>query len=179
MKTATLDLTTASPEETLRLGREIGLRLRAGDVVALSGELGAGKTLLSKGIASGLGIDPDEVVSPTFTLVNEHRGRLLLRHLDFYRLGDPEELFEIGVEEILDGAGDGNDGGAEGGSCAERSEAAVVEWAEKFENFLPKERLDVIIRPAGESARKVRVTGRGGYFSIVCEELRSVCEKWR
>ena len=85
-----------SAEETEALGAELAVRLRPGDVVAYTGDLGAGKTAFTRGIARGLGI-PEGVTSPTFTIVNEYEGgRLPLFHFDLYRLGDPEELFDIG-----------------------------------------------------------------------------------
>ncbi len=102
---------TSSPEETLRLGQQIGRCVTAGMVIGLCGDLGAGKTCLVKGIATGLGIAAEEVVSPTFTLVTEHyRGRIPLYHIDLYRL-EGVALEELGFEEYLFGRG-----------------VAVIEW---------------------------------------------------
>ena len=107
--------TTHSEEETAEVGRALARTLAAGSVVLLSGDLGAGKTALVKGMAAGLGVDAGEVSSPTFTLVQEYRGgRLTLFHVDLYRLTDPREIDDLGLEEI-----------AEGGVLA-------VEWAEKL-----------------------------------------------
>ena len=92
-----------SPEETARLGEGLAKRLRAGDVVALSGELGAGKTTLVRGIARGLGAKGEEVASPSFTIINEYPGSPPLYHIDFYRLERLEELTEIGYWEYLGG----------------------------------------------------------------------------
>jgi tRNA threonylcarbamoyladenosine biosynthesis protein TsaE len=106
---------TRSAEETAAEGRALGAALRAGDVVLLFGELGAGKTAFVKGIAEGLGIDSRDVNSPTFTLVQEYRGgRAPLVHVDLYRLNDPREIDDLGLDEI-----------AEGGVLA-------IEWAEKL-----------------------------------------------
>jgi tRNA threonylcarbamoyladenosine biosynthesis protein TsaE len=107
--------TTTSEAETAAVGRELAATLAAGDVVLLFGDLGAGKTAFVKGLAEGLGVQPDEVSSPTFTLVQEYRGgRLALFHVDLYRLNDPREIDDLGLDEI-----------AENGAMA-------IEWAEKL-----------------------------------------------
>jgi tRNA threonylcarbamoyladenosine biosynthesis protein TsaE len=107
--------TTASETETAAVGRDLAQSLRAGDAVLLHGELGAGKTAFVRGLAEGLGISPDAVSSPTFTLIQEYRGgRLPLFHVDLYRLDDPREIDDLGLEEI---AADG---------------VLAIEWAEKL-----------------------------------------------
>jgi tRNA threonylcarbamoyladenosine biosynthesis protein TsaE len=106
---------TQSESETAAVGRELAARLQAGDVVLLFGDLGAGKTALTKGLAEGLGVARAEVSSPTFTIMQEYRGgRLPLFHVDLYRLNDPREVEDLGLDEI---AADG---------------ILVVEWAEKL-----------------------------------------------
>ena len=108
-----MQITTESVEQTEALGRALAARLQPGDVIAYTGDLGAGKTALTRGIAAGLGIE-EPVLSPTYTIVNEYRsGRLPLFHFDLYRIGSEDELFEIGWEDYL----------AQGGVCA-------VEWSE-------------------------------------------------
>ncbi len=108
-------------QATDEFGREIAEKLQAGDVLALAGDLGAGKTHLTKAIVAGLGCD-FPVTSPTFTLVHEYRGgRLPVFHFDFYRLDDPAELLGIGWDEFLESEG-----------------AVIVEWADKFPDLLPK-----------------------------------------
>jgi tRNA threonylcarbamoyladenosine biosynthesis protein TsaE len=108
-------VTTHSEDETAAVGRELGATLSAGDVLLLYGDLGAGKTAFVRGLAEGLGADRDEVSSPTFTLIQEYRGgRLPLFHVDLYRIEDPREFDELGLDEI-----------AEDGVLA-------VEWAEKL-----------------------------------------------
>ena len=116
-----------SREDTLRFGQVLGSLLRAGDVIALIGDLGAGKTTLTQGIAQGMGIT-DRVTSPTFTLVQEYQGRVPLFHFDPYRLERPEDVYDFGFEEYL-----------------ERGGAVVVEWADKIAALLPTERLTLIL----------------------------------
>ena len=107
---------TQSPEETLSLGEKIGRHLRAGDIVCLFGDLGAGKTTLTQGIARGLGVPKEEYVrSPTFTLVNQYEGKLPVFHIDLYRIASLHDLEDLALEETL-----GNRG------------VAIVEWAEKL-----------------------------------------------
>ena len=109
-----------SADETIALGRTIAATLRRGDVLALCGDLGAGKTHFVKGLAAGLGASTS-VTSPTFTLIHEYPGgRLPLFHFDFYRLDDEDEALKIGLDEYLDGDG-----------------ACVIEWADKFPVLLP------------------------------------------
>ena len=109
-----------TPADTQRFGRELGAAVRAGDVIALAGELGAGKTELVKGIVAGLG-HPGDVTSPTFTLVHEyHGGRLPVFHFDFYRVESADEIPALGFDEYL----------ASGGLC-------VVEWADRFPELIP------------------------------------------
>ncbi len=109
-----------SPAETIAFARTLAATLRRGDVLALSGDLGAGKTHFVKGLAAGLGTTAS-VTSPTFTLLHEYPGgRLPLYHFDFYRLDDADEALKIGLDEYLDGDG-----------------VCVIEWAEKFPTLLP------------------------------------------
>ena len=112
--------TTHSEAHTAAVGRDLGSTLSAGDAVLLYGDLGAGKTAFVRGLAEGLGVHPDDVSSPTFTLVQEYRGgRLPLFHVDLYRLDDPREIDDLGLEEI-----------AAGGVLA-------IEWAEKLREVPP------------------------------------------
>ena len=115
----TKEYTTAGEEQTEALGVRLGQLIQPGAVIAYTGDLGAGKTAFTRGLARGLGI-PDRVTSPTFTIVNEYEGgRLPLFHFDMYRLGSSDELFDIGWEDYL----------ARGGVCA-------VEWSENVEDAL-------------------------------------------
>ncbi len=131
---------TSSLEETLRFGERLGREFQRGDVVALFGELGAGKTALVKGIARGLGIT-QEVTSPTFTLVHEYTGgRLLLFHIDLYRLDNLEQTLAIGIEEYLNGPG-----------------VTAIEWSEKIEPLLPATALRIRIAASDNNVRRIEV----------------------
>ena len=117
-----------SPEETYKIGKEIGEKTKPGEVYALIGDLGVGKTVFTKGFAAGLGIE-EEITSPTFTLINEYEdGRLPFYHFDVYRIEDESEIEEIGYEEYFYGEG-----------------VTLVEWANRIENLLPKETKTVVI----------------------------------
>ncbi len=136
--------TLVGPESTARLGRSLGEAAPAGSVLALTGDLGAGKTSLAQGVGAGLGVQ-GPITSPTFTLLWVHEsGRLPLVHADFYRLGDESELVELGLEEWLGEVG-----------------VAVVEWAERFEQALPADRLVGVLEHRGPGARRLvlRATG--------------------
>ena len=127
-----------SAQETEALGERLAARLRPGDVIAYTGDLGAGKTAFTRGLARGLGV-ADRVTSPTFTIVNEYEGgRLPLFHFDLYRMNSPEELFDIGWEDYL----------ARGGVCA-------VEWSENVADALERDTVRVDIRRGGEESRRV------------------------
>jgi len=129
-----------SEDETAAVGRELSRSLAAGDVVLLHGDLGAGKTALVRGLAEGLGVPADDVSSPTFTLVQEYRGgRLPLFHVDLYRLNDPREIDDLGLDEI-----------AEDGVLA-------IEWAERHPRP-PRNAVRVRIEHVGETERRIVIT---------------------
>jgi tRNA threonylcarbamoyladenosine biosynthesis protein TsaE len=130
-----------SPAATGAFGKKMGECLPAGSFIALIGELGCGKTLLTRGICEGLGVPLRQVNSPTFVLVNEYRGRLPVFHMDLYRLGGADDVLEIGIMDYIVRAGAG---------------VMLVEWAEKIESLLPASRLEV--RFARISARKREIT---------------------
>ena len=136
-------LTTDSAEATRALGARLGQAARPGDVIALSGDLGAGKTCLVQGLAAGLGVG-GPVTSPTFVLVAEYAGRLPLYHVDLYRTESLEEIRALGLEEMLHGDG-----------------VTVIEWAEKADPILPARTIHVRIEGAGEEPREVEVAGLG------------------
>ena len=138
-----MNYTTRSAAETELLGARLAQRLRPGDVIALRGGLGAGKTAFTRGLARGLGIE-EAVTSPTYTIVNEYpQGRLPLFHFDMYRLRDAEELFDLGWEDYLD----------RGGVCA-------VEWSENVWEALEDPIVVSIERdPDDEEVRHITITG--------------------
>ena len=136
---------TRSEPETLALGMELARRLRPGDIVLLRGDLGMGKTVLARGLAAGLGVPPEEVHSPTFTLVNPYRGgRCPVYHIDLYRIDRPADLDELGLEEILGGDG-----------------VAIVEWAERLGPYRPERSLEIRITDGGGSVRHVEIADAG------------------
>ncbi len=137
---------TTTPDQTLRLGCTLGKSLRGGDVLAITGDLGTGKTHFVKGIAQGLGIAPSQITSPTFTLVHEHEGRIPLYHIDLYRLEDIREVESIGLEEYF--------------SC---DSVVAIEWAERAASLLPTTRLDITFSHQGDDRRQIVIapsTGR-------------------
>lgn len=137
---------TYSADETVEMGRKLGTALQAADIVCLSGNLGTGKTAFTHGLATALGID-GYITSPTFTIVNEYQGRLPLYHFDVYRLGDPEELYDIGFEEYLDAGG-----------------VVVIEWADMIQSILPDNHIWVEICkiPGGDTGeREITIDFRG------------------
>lgn len=131
-----------SVDETVRFGMELAKRLKKGDVVALVGELGSGKTVLTKGIAKGLGVkDVRYVNSPTFVIIKEYKGKLPLYHFDLYRIDRSNALDAENFEEYFYGDG-----------------VTVVEWADKIRRLLPKKYLEVKLNVTGEGKRKIIVT---------------------
>jgi tRNA threonylcarbamoyladenosine biosynthesis protein TsaE len=130
---------TESPEQTQSLAERLGRLLQPGDVIALVGELGSGKTLFSQGLARGLEV-PESfyITSPTFAIINEYPGRIPFYHLDLYRVDSAAEFSELGLEEILYGQG-----------------AVAIEWAERLGENLPGERLEVHLAFSGETSRSL------------------------
>ncbi|MBQ9915098.1 MAG: tRNA (adenosine(37)-N6)-threonylcarbamoyltransferase complex ATPase subunit type 1 TsaE [Clostridia bacterium] len=131
---------TNSEAETLALAETFADRLLGGEVICLRGDLGAGKTVFSKGLCKALGVT-EHVSSPTFCLVNEYEGeRFPIYHFDLYRIEDPDELYEIGFSEFTEGAG-----------------VAIIEWPQRAEEMLPAKRIEVSIDRDGDDRRKVTV----------------------
>jgi tRNA threonylcarbamoyladenosine biosynthesis protein TsaE len=136
------ELTTRSPEETEAAGEQLAATLGPGDVVALTGELGAGKTRFVQGLVRGLGVTGG-ATSPTFVLVNHYRGRVPVYHVDAYRTGSLSELLDLGLDEMLDGAG-----------------VTIVEWADRLEPLLPARAVRVSIAGLGDEPRRILVEDR-------------------
>lgn len=155
-----IEIITHSTEETLLLGKEIGGRAYKGLVIALNGEMGAGKTKLTQGIAKGLDVPGDyRVTSPTFTIINEYPGRFPLHHIDLYRISDPEGLFELGYEEYFYG-----------------DAVVVIEWAERARALLPSERVDTVISIVGNGERKFDFSFKGNGNIALVKALQSFRE---
>jgi tRNA threonylcarbamoyladenosine biosynthesis protein TsaE len=129
--------TTASAAETRALGERLGALLRRGDVVVLAGDLGAGKTTFVQGVAVALGVD-ERVTSPTFTIVHQYEGRLPLVHVDVYRLDRLGELYDLGLEDLADGAG-----------------AMVIEWGDVVAQALPTDRLVVRLEIGADDDERI------------------------
>ena len=142
-----------SPEETHAIGRIVGERAAAGDVVLLTGELGTGKTCLTQGILHGLGSD-DLARSPTFVLISEHRGRMPLYHMDLYRVGSVEQTEELGIEEYLEGNG-----------------LTVVEWADNVPGIFPDDSLRIHIDLVSECARHLSFIAATDRFAGMLEAI--------
>ena len=138
-----LPVETASADETVALGRRLAAALGPGDVVALAGDLGAGKTHLAKGVAAGLGVDPSSVTSPTFSLVQEHADGALL-HLDLYRVESDEQAAGLGLGELLDG-----------------DAIALVEWPERAAGWLPARTVWLRLSHLGRDRRRVELAPPG------------------
>jgi tRNA threonylcarbamoyladenosine biosynthesis protein TsaE len=140
--------------ETLRIGKRIGTFLRPGDVVALVGDLGTGKTHLIKGLAAGVGVKKAAyMASPSFVLINEYPGKIPFNHLDLYRLETEEEARDAGVEELLQGGG-----------------VTAIEWADKFPSLLPREGLRITLRAVGEQTRIIEITGSGIRYATLVKK---------
>ncbi|HVO84305.1 MAG TPA: tRNA (adenosine(37)-N6)-threonylcarbamoyltransferase complex ATPase subunit type 1 TsaE [Syntrophobacteria bacterium] len=149
---------TSSPEETLLVAEHLGRRLEPGDVIALIGELGSGKTVFAQGLARGLEVPAAfAITSPTFTLVNEYPGRLPFYHLDLYRIDGPAQCGDLGLDELLYGEG-----------------AAAIEWAERLGAALPGERMEVHLIFTGETGRRLQFHAFGGRMERVLAALKAL-----
>ncbi len=146
---------TSSTEQTEELGRIVGALLEPGDLVCLYGDLGAGKTHFSFGIAQGLEVREQYITSPTFTFVNEYEGRIPFYHIDLYRLQDPSELEGIGFEEYIDSDG-----------------ATVIEWAERAEDELPGEALSIYLSHVSESGREIGFFAEGARYEKLLQGVK-------
>ena len=140
---------THSPQETRALGSSLARQLRPGDVLLLWGDLGAGKSEMTRGIAEGLGVS-GPVTSPSFTILNVYDdGRIPLYHFDWYRLNSVDELYEMGMDEYLGGDG-----------------VAVVEWPSQCPEAIPETHLAVRLTPVGENEREITLTPMGDFRTI-------------
>jgi tRNA threonylcarbamoyladenosine biosynthesis protein TsaE len=145
---------TESAEETSNIGEQLGRLLIKGNIICLSGDLGAGKTAFTKGIAKGLGVE-DYVTSPTYTIINEYQGRLPLYHFDVYRLNDVEEMYELGYEEYFFGDG-----------------IVVLEWADIVRDIIPGDRLWItILNTKGDDSREIIMEPTGEVYDEIVKGI--------
>lgn len=149
-----MELTVNSVEQTLNIGEQFGALVNKGDIICINGDLGAGKTHFTKGLAKGLEIN-DYITSPTFNIVNEYEGRLKLQHFDVYRVNDPDEIAAIGFDDYI------------------FSDAvSVIEWSHYIDELIPKERIEIEITklPAlGDNYRKIVINFTGNRYDYVKE----------
>lgn len=150
-----MEFIVSTIEETLNIGKQVGSLVKTGDIICLTGDLGTGKTHMSKGIAEGLGIT-EHITSPTFNIVNEyHSGRLNLYHFDVYRVNDPDEIYAIGFDEYIFGNG-----------------VSLIEWANYIEEIIPNEYLYINIKKIpekGENFRKITIEAFGPSYDYIKE----------
>ena len=145
-------VTTKSAAETRELGKQLAVQLKAGDVILLEGDLGAGKSEFARGVAKGLGVT-ETVTSPSFTILNVYEsGKLPLYHFDWYRLERSEELYELGMDEYLGGNG-----------------IALVEWPAQCPDAVPEKCLRIKISATGENSRRIETESCGGFRTITLE----------
>lgn len=157
LKEGELDIISHSVEQTQRLGQRLGALLQAGDLVCLTGDMGAGKTVFSSGIGKGFG-SKLPVTSPTFNLVHQHRresDKLALYHLDCYRLKDVNDAHSVGLDDILDG-----------------TSVVVLEWAERIRSALPSEYLWIELRVREETRRNLIFEAVGKHYQELLEKFR-------
>ena len=151
-----LTIITNSPEETKKIGKEVGKLARPGDLLAFYGELGAGKTCFIQGISQQLEVK-DYVTSPSFTIINEYQGKIPIYHFDLFRLNSAEEILELGYEEYFYGEG-----------------LTVIEWAEKIEQLLPREHLKIDIKFKDRYERIITFISQEDRFKNFLKELSRI-----
>jgi tRNA threonylcarbamoyladenosine biosynthesis protein TsaE len=151
-----MKIISRSEKHTLDIGKKIAANLVKGDIICLWGQLGSGKTVLAKGISSGLGIKKDEVISPTFVLMRCYAGRIPVYHFDLYRLSQPEDIINIGYEEFLFGDG-----------------ISIIEWADRLMRLLPQEFLKIELRVSGENQRSFKFTAQGKRHKELLEKINA------
>jgi tRNA threonylcarbamoyladenosine biosynthesis protein TsaE len=149
-----MNFITNTVEETIELGKKIGGSLNPGDIVCIDGDLGSGKTHLTKGIALGLGID-DHITSPTFNIVNEYEGRIKLYHFDVYRVNDPDEIAAIGFDEYIFS-----------------DAASVIEWSDYIKELIPDDHIQINMANESETRRSISIQFFGKRYDKIKEVLQ-------
>lgn len=152
---SSLSVTCPNEEQTVLWANRLSDLLQPGDIVALNGNLGAGKTRFVRAIAESFGIEDSAVSSPTYLIVQNYPGQLLLHHFDLYRIKEEEELYESGCDEFLEGAG-----------------VCLIEWASKFPDFLPEDHLEITFEMSGENARELTITSFGPVHQRLIDGLK-------
>jgi tRNA threonylcarbamoyladenosine biosynthesis protein TsaE len=153
-----LSVVSHGADDTAHLGETLGRLVRAGDFIALSGDLGSGKTHFTQGLARGLGVGPEVcVASPSYTLLNEYMGRIPLYHFDLYRLDGDGDVRELGFDEYFSGRG-----------------VCVVEWADRLHSELPDEYLKIIFTVTGDTIRRIGFIGEGSRYEELVRELAAL-----
>jgi tRNA threonylcarbamoyladenosine biosynthesis protein TsaE len=148
---------TRSAAETVALGERLGSLVSAGDFIALSGDLGSGKTHFARGVAAGLGVDRSlPITSPTYTLMNLYAGRFAFRHFDLYRLNGDQDAAELGFEDYFYG-----------------EDVCVVEWAERLHDLLPHERMTVSFSTLDDDVRSITFMPSGRRYELLAEGIAS------
>lgn len=155
MKWGKIIFKTSSADETIKFGEKLGRLLAAGHVIALVGELGAGKTTLVKGIVQGLGVkDRRAVKSPTFSLIHKYEGRIPIFHFDAYRLEGVQDMLEIGSDEIIFGNG-----------------VSIIEWADRVTGCLPEKYLMITLTSISKNERKIELCSYGRCYDEIINKL--------
>jgi tRNA threonylcarbamoyladenosine biosynthesis protein TsaE len=157
----TLDFISHSEAQTRRLGARLGELLEGGEVVALRGELGTGKTRWVQGMGQGLQVR-QPITSPTFTLINEYNGRLMLYHIDLYRIDGTAEAMDFGLENYLYGDG-----------------VCVIEWAERVTEILPATCLSITLHHLDETKRRITMRAAGDHYQKLLQEFQQVSFRMR
>lgn len=150
-----MEIKLNSLQETEEFGIRLGKLLKSGDILCLNGDLGAGKTTMTKSI--GIGLDVEEyITSPTFALINQYRGRIPVYHFDVYRLENADELYDLGFDEYFFGNG-----------------VCIIEWAEKINKMIPKEKIVINIQKGNnENERILHIDGYGKSYEDIIKELK-------
>jgi len=150
-----MQIISKSPKETINIGKKIARNLRAADIVCLFGNLGSGKTVLTKGIAQGLRLCPNRITSPSFVLIRQyHNARIPLFHFDLYRLKGELDILALGYEDYLYGTG-----------------VSVIEWADRLKRLLPDEFLKVKLEVSAKNRRKITITPLGKRYKDLIKSL--------
>lgn len=155
-----MDIISKSVNATINIGRSIASKLQKGDIICLSGNLGAGKTVLAKGIASGLGVDMRSVTSPTFVLIRQYKGKIPLYHFDLYRLKQEKDMFALGYEEYFYNEG-----------------VTVVEWPDRMGYLMPREFLKVEISIKEENQREMKFLPCGKRYKNLLGSIKDRLSK--